>query len=46
MQDLEGKLAFITGGGLGVALGQAEVFANRPAPSAQPASATSEPATA
>jgi NAD(P)-dependent dehydrogenase (short-subunit alcohol dehydrogenase family) len=27
MQDLEGKVAFITGGGSGVALGQAKVFA-------------------
>jgi NAD(P)-dependent dehydrogenase (short-subunit alcohol dehydrogenase family) len=27
MQDLEGKVAFVTGGGSGVALGQAKVFA-------------------
>ena len=27
MQDLEGKVAFITGGGSGVAFGQARVFA-------------------
>ncbi len=27
MQDLAGKVAFITGGGSGVALGQAKVFA-------------------
>ena len=31
MKDLEGKSAFITGGGSGVALGQAKVFAEKPA---------------
>ncbi len=46
MQGLEGKVAFITGGGSSLAPSQAEVFANRLAPPARPTSTMSKPPSA